>query len=234
MWCVIRELILCLCAGTGAVVAVLGLSTWRAQLCGRTEYRLARRVLTAMLRYREAVRSARFPSSSIPLADPKGKMPQHEWCSRAIQRDYAQRWNRIARARSAIEAHLIEAEAVWGKSCLAPFTTLWKLENDLYGAFLEQIDLCDPNNKETVSPEKRKELRYILLRRPENDLIDTELDKAIDAIQERLAPHISSRPRRWNLIRRLLRSGSSEKAYSPDYPHDDEDNSQPKERVEDA
>jgi hypothetical protein len=195
MWRALQSL----SAMTGAVVAILGLSTWRAQLHGQVRYRLARRVLTATFAYRDTVRSARFPGSilDVETVDPDGRMPYQERLRHAQQRDYKERWDRISRARSVIEAALIEAEAVWGKSCRAPFEALWGLENKLYGAFLEQIDLSDPNNNETASREEREQIRRTIYRHTKNDPIDPRLDQAINAVEERFAPYLRSH--RFNL-----------------------------------
>ena len=50
-----------LAAVAGVIVASIGLGTWRAQLKGRTEYDLARRLLEATFDVRNMIREARSP-----------------------------------------------------------------------------------------------------------------------------------------------------------------------------
>jgi hypothetical protein len=178
----------------GAAVAVVGLATWRAQLHGKVQYRLARRVLTATVRYREAVRSARLPGSVLNLdkSTPQQKVSYPERLVHAQQRDYKKRLTRIVRARSIIESALIEAEVVWDKPCRDPFQSLWRLEDTLYAALQKQIDLYDPNNNEKVSREEREQAHRIVFRHVENDPIDPQLEEAVNAIVKRFAPYLKS------------------------------------------
>ena len=56
-----KDLILSGAAITGAVVAIKGLSTWRRQLQGQSEYDLSRRILVSLFQYRDALNSVRNP-----------------------------------------------------------------------------------------------------------------------------------------------------------------------------
>lgn len=189
---VINNAILCSCAITGAVVAVLGLSTWRAQLRGQAEYELARRVLVAVLKYREAIRSARSPFSTVDIdaVDPHRQMPEVEQQQRARRRNYEERWNRVTAARAVLAAELFEVEAVWGGQVLEPFRALWDVERELYYAFLQQLDLDDPSSGEKASAEERKLIRHTIFRGAKDDPIEPRLEKAIEAIKTKFTPHL--------------------------------------------
>src|SRR6266853_4932187 len=57
----IREVVVTLAAAVGAVVAAIGLSTWRRQLRGGHSFELARRLLRSANRVRGAISQLRNP-----------------------------------------------------------------------------------------------------------------------------------------------------------------------------
>lgn len=58
---VIRDVVVMSAEAGGAVIAGLGLKTWRRQLRGHTEYDLVRRLLRAAYSVRDQVASVRSP-----------------------------------------------------------------------------------------------------------------------------------------------------------------------------
>jgi type IV secretory pathway VirB2 component (pilin) len=57
----IKDIVTGLAAATAAVIGVLGLRTWKAQLKGKTEYETARSLLRCVYRVRDAMRVVRNP-----------------------------------------------------------------------------------------------------------------------------------------------------------------------------
>jgi hypothetical protein len=55
----LRELVLIAASSIAAVVALLGLRTWKKQLKGRTDYELARRLLKSAYAVRDALQIVR-------------------------------------------------------------------------------------------------------------------------------------------------------------------------------
>lgn len=60
----IKDIVTILVALVGGGVAIYGLISWKRQLKGKTEYELARRVLRAVYRLRDAIRGIRNPLQS--------------------------------------------------------------------------------------------------------------------------------------------------------------------------
>lgn len=119
---VIKDIVTTLSAGTVAYVAVLGLRAWRIQLRGRTEYELARRILTAVYKLRNAIELVRNPvllSTEIDRSVKEAKFdveasdPDFERKSTAavLQR----RWHSVTAALVDLELGALEAEATWGE-----------------------------------------------------------------------------------------------------------------------
>ena len=107
-------------AATGAIVAILGLRTWKAQLRGHTEYDLARRLLRSVFKVRDEIAGVRNPFMSageIQAAfDAAGVKPQPElgFDKRSNQLVYEKRWSDLADALSTMQVELLEAQVIWG------------------------------------------------------------------------------------------------------------------------
>lgn len=134
---IVKDVVLAGCAIAGATVALRGLNTWNRQLKGQTEYELARRLLRATYKFREAINVVRAPfmlGSEMPEPpedDPAASSPaKKRWYGTA--KAYEKRWEHVSKARSELEAELIEAEVIWGADIRKSFSDLYDLENDLY------------------------------------------------------------------------------------------------------
>ena len=132
------QVVLTVSAAIGAVAAWRGVSTWRRELKGRTEYDLARRVLTGVYRVRDAIGHVRSPMmlSSEYLDRPGRKADAQQADAADYRYAYGQRWSRIQDAMSSLEVDVLEAEAIWHdelrectaclKSCVSElFAALW-------------------------------------------------------------------------------------------------------------
>ena len=72
VWEIIREILTSLSAIVVALVAILGLSTWKRQMVGKDSFGLAKRVLCAVYDLRTAIDYVRRPfilSNEVTLAD---------------------------------------------------------------------------------------------------------------------------------------------------------------------
>ena len=114
-----------------AVIAIIGLQTWKKQLQGKTEYELARRLLRAVYKTRDAIKLVRNPFASaseiaaavkeagidLDLLDPEF----HNQSQGAL---YQRRWKKIQEAISELDVEAFEAEVIWGKEVRDVLTPL--------------------------------------------------------------------------------------------------------------
>ena len=118
----VKDIITSVSALIVAILAIIGLHTWKKQLKGKTEYELAQRLLRATYRVREALVLVRNPYQSPaeitqamkevgiegnPLDDP-GKKAQTEGAL------YQNRFRKVQEAFVEIESVALGAEAIWG------------------------------------------------------------------------------------------------------------------------
>lgn len=181
-----------------ALVAYLGLTTWRDQLDGRTRYDLARRMLKKTYRLREAIRAARSPmilgGEMAAAVDEEGVREEGTRGlgadDEAIAAVYDQRWKRVADVRSDLEADALEAEALWGSEetdeALQPLRgflgTLFALMSEHVMRLRGGIHAADA--------ERGQKVRRQLLGAGEQDELGDEMDSAIGSVEEFLRPHL--------------------------------------------
>lgn len=183
-------------AATGAVVAVLGLKAWKAQLRGREDHDLARRLLVSVFQYRDSIRGVRNPgmfAHEIP-APPQEKakdMSAEQRHHYGLTKAYERRLVPVTESRKKLYTDLLEADALWDKSVSEFFGVLFKLERELVRNVRNELRAQDPN----VSQKTRDAYHDILRKHREvlyegdaddDDEFQKEFNDGVAAIEEHL------------------------------------------------
>ena len=109
--------IVTIAASTGAFfIALAGLTAWRKQLKGKEEYELARRLLVAVFKLRNAFAIVRDPAiwtGEIAAAKKEYENDKDFDKSNNDKALYSYRWRKVNEALSAVDLELFEAEALW-------------------------------------------------------------------------------------------------------------------------
>lgn len=189
----VGQIVLAGSAAIGAMAAWKGVSTWRRELKGRTEYDLARRVLTGVYRVRDAVRHVRSPMMlSSEYLDRPGRKPDAQQADAADYKyAYGQRWSRIQDAMTNLEVDLLEAEAIWHdelrecseqlKSCFRElFTSLWSYLRSKYPDSWWEV---------SADPKFIRELEGVIWS-VDPDEYGEKLSRAIASFEKLLRPHL--------------------------------------------
>jgi hypothetical protein len=196
----IKDMITALAALTAGIIAVLGLRTWKKQLKGKTEYELARRLLGAVYKLREAIRSVRTPFISVgeisrALEEANIKLDQLDPNSAAIQERavYQKRWENIRQALEELDLEAFEAEVVWGYQVTEKLKSLQKCIRTLFASIQIHLRQLQPEYKDNFDAkaiEKIDQVIYITSEDPSNDPFATELAEAIGEIEDFLKPQL--------------------------------------------
>ena len=197
----IKDIALTLAALSSIYVGLKGLSAWGRQLKGNTEYVLAKNMLTAIYKLREAIDYARNPflyhHPDCP-ADEWDKLDskQKEWIT--FTEGLRKRLDKIVIAESKLKSFLIEAEVVWGvtsKEKIEPLLEMIKQYNfamsENYNEKLNSIFYNGGIN----TKEDRKEHTKILykpMRNKDDDEYMKKLEKIISDIENVLKPRRST------------------------------------------
>lgn len=132
----IREVLLLAVTAWGVSVAARGLNTWKEQLKGSAEWELARRLLRAVYRLRDALDDVRNPFMSAgELAGARATLGSDEAGKNEAENlndstiaAYQVRWESARKAVAELQVELVEAEVLWGqeaKASMEPLRHCW-------------------------------------------------------------------------------------------------------------
>lgn len=181
-----------------AYVGLRGLSTWRRQLEGNTEYALAKNVLVSCYAVRSAIAAVRHPfmrysqEPDLPAEKLKGlDARQKEWHS--LAQEYQRRWKPLAEAVAKLESHMLEVEAVWGPSTRAKVEPITKLVSELLWSIEDHLEQRNPTGGAGPDdPSEAKARRMVLYSQHGKypDEFKARLDLAVSEIEAELKPHV--------------------------------------------
>jgi hypothetical protein len=196
----IKDIITALAALTAGIIAVLGLQTWKKQLKGKTEYELARRLLGAVYKLREAIRFVRTPFMSVgeisqALEEANIKLDQPDPNSGAIQERavYQKRWEKIQQALEELDLEAFEAEVVWGYQVAEKLKPLQNCIRTLFASIQTHLRQLQPTYRDSFDVkviEKIDQVICITSEDPSNDPFAAEIAEAIGEIENFLRPRL--------------------------------------------
>lgn len=196
----VKDLILSSAAITGAVVAIKGLSTWKRQLKGQSEYELSRRILVTLFKYRDAVAGVRHPvmwafEMPSPPEDESKNMTREHVRFYGTSKAYQARWDKVQTERTSLYADLLEGEAIWGDELKKLFKVIFNLEHELFTSVRHYIELINPDTKEASKEairnidNKRRDIMYDDLSE-EGDEYKSDFQRGVEAIEKYLKPKL--------------------------------------------
>lgn len=131
----IKEIAVTFAALTGAIVAILGLRSWKAQMEGKASHDLARAILRATYKMRDGLSSIRqlelIGSATVQAAIHAGFLDEADRKDgvKATQAVYAMKWEYIAKADNELNVAWREAEVLWAHEMDEPIE---KLRSHMY------------------------------------------------------------------------------------------------------
>jgi hypothetical protein len=196
----IKDILLILVAILGAIVAILGLNTWRKQLKGNSEYELARRLLKSIYELREAIQIVRNP-----LISPEEMVESYKNADASDTNDqlfdskiniyvYQYRWNDISKSISNLNVDLLEAEVLWGKEIKNLANNILKLVSELRFGIKDFLELGIKGIKEEYGEERVKKVKGLIYKKLdyiEDDEFSGKLTTEIQNIESFLKPYIT-------------------------------------------
>lgn len=195
---VLRDVLLGAAAAATAFFAYLGLSTWRRELKGKSEYQLAKDVLKAVYKVREAfkfVRNLLIYSYEYPddMKDPHGHL-KREYEYEGTAHVYQERWKKVAEAFQELEDLHLDAQVEWGPEYQDVIRKLRSCLVDLQIAIQTMLERKkDPRMGELTDAEKLEEERSVLYNLgggSKHDKFTPEIAEAIGEFEKWLRPKI--------------------------------------------
>jgi hypothetical protein len=112
----VKDVLIGVAAAVTAIVAIIGLTSWKRELTGRAEFKVARKFIRATYQLREALRNCRSPiiwSGEFPAGYNGINSSSHERAE-AYAHAYQNRWSPVSKAMQEFDAQTLEAETFWG------------------------------------------------------------------------------------------------------------------------
>lgn len=190
--------IVALAAASTALFVYIGLKTWRHELKGRSEYELAKKILRAVYKVREAfyhVRKLAIFQFEYPedMRDYHGHLKAEHRYTGTVH-VYETRWKVLNDAFRELEEQNLEAQVEWGNEFLDIIVPLRGCRTDLEIAlqrFLESKKTS--RTEEGITPEAWKDIRskiYFYGKDSEHEIFQPQIDDAINKFEDRLRPII--------------------------------------------
>ena len=185
---------------TVAIIAGLGLQSWRKQLKGKTEYELAQKYLKAAYKIREALARVRNPILSAaetyeamketniqgnPVTDPKVQTR----CEAAV---YQRRWQKVQEAFLDLDSISLEAEAFWGKGVKDNLKPLRQCGSILMGNIELHFRQKEkpPREYDSEAEKKRESIIYSFPDDPSDNPFSNEITNAVNLIEDFIRPRL--------------------------------------------
>jgi hypothetical protein len=186
----------------GGFVGIQGLSTWRRQLSGNTEYRLAKDILACIYEIRDTIDAIRNPlvgysrDPDLPKEKLESRlMSERDW--HGLVQAYERRWRPLQALMARLETNLIEAEAVWGYRTVDKACILSSLISDLHSAIHLFLEARKPlESDKTVADRFEGKQRLVLYGGRKQDEFKEQVNQTVRDIEEQLKPYIERYHRR--------------------------------------
>lgn len=178
-------------AAVAACSAYSGINTWRQQMRGKDEYRLARNLLAAIYKHRDAMHDARHRFVTIADRPPRAEaaeMTPEQIKYYGLSRTYSRRWKKVEGQHQRIYRNLIFAEAIWGSELRELLGSLLEPEQDLKVAIDTNLWFMNPDNKFSWGDSRdqdMKELRPTLYGEPADEF-GQQIENGIKPAEEYL------------------------------------------------
>lgn len=197
---VAKDAMLGTAAAATATCAYLGLSAWRNELKGKSEYELAKKVLKAVYRVRDAFKTVRNPiifKYEYPenMQDSHGQL-KHEYEYEGTLRVYAKRWEKMEVSFNELEELHLEAQVEWGAGLQNKIIALRQCKAELQLAIhyllRQKKNPLEQPTKAAQLAEERSVLEHIDSD-TELDIFTPQINAAIDEFENWLRPYVRAK-----------------------------------------
>lgn len=175
------------CAALGTfTVALVGLKSWRREMTGRTEYDLARRVLRACLKVRDAFWYVRNPLSWIPR---EASLTREGVAKHSID-EFHTRWTVPSSAMEGLEVELLEAEVIWGSLLANSRINMRKCIGHLQMSVEEYIENLRSGDQQLTQAEHKRLRKDVYAVPGSADELSSEMRDIISEFEGHLRPRL--------------------------------------------
>jgi DNA repair exonuclease SbcCD ATPase subunit len=172
----------------GVAIAWLGLNTWRRQIKGTDEYKVASELLTEVYRVREAVQVVRSSFIQyVPKEDSNETMEMNNFLGYVEALD--RRWKEVTDPAANLSLLSLKAEVHLGESVKKEVDELIAHLTELRSTYETFLDVIRPGSGFEGDPFEQ-EARKTLFSKPKNDEFKNRLQATVEKIEKLVRKHI--------------------------------------------
>jgi len=201
-----KDIILAISALAAAFIAWRGLATWEEKLKGKSEYEIAKQVLKAVYKVRNAFIIMRNPIDPFEYPDNLRAQPEPLTPEQKYQLNlhvYNQRRKIMYEAFEILEGQNINAQVEWGAEFQNLIYSLRDSRNKLYEAISSKLDSIEDNQK---LPEDIKYIFYPKYDEANQDIFTNNINNTVAKYEKTLRPHIVRKRSCYSAILAWLRN----------------------------
>ena len=193
-----KDILLGISAAAAALFAYLGLSAWKRELKGKSEYQLAKDVLKSVYRVRDAFKHVRNPAIyqyeyPADMTDYHGHL-KREHRHEGTAHVYEKRWEIMAKAFQDLEEYHLDAQVEWGSEFQDKIVKLRSCRVSLMLAIQQMLErIKNPSAGALTPAEQKSEERSVLYNLGGDSNLDKfslEIDEAINEFEKWLRPYV--------------------------------------------
>lgn len=197
----VKDIVVMVASITGMYVAFKGLSTWKRQIKGQTEYSLAKETLINIYKTRDEIIRFRTPfmttkEQPAPPEDKIKEMTPDEIRFYGLSEAYYNRLERVVSAKSILLVNLTESEAMWGTELKKLSEKYFKHERYLTSKLNFYLAMMNPKIDKRLAESHLSDMevihKIIFDSLDESDDYNKKLNEFIKPMEEYLRSKMSS------------------------------------------
>ncbi|WP_286237973.1 hypothetical protein [Neptuniibacter halophilus] len=177
-WTLIKDLITTVCAIGALLIAVSGLSTWKSQLKGTSEYELAKKIMLLTYELQQEFGSVRNPMLRYSWDKSQGLDAQIN----AEMEIYQNRLNSMHGKWAELQSARLEAKVIWGEESYASFKGLETVVRELHVAVTKHFRLMRKTGERWVDQRIENE-KILYTHYDDNETFAKTIYKAVSDIE---------------------------------------------------
>jgi len=193
-----KDILVGLSAVVAAFFAYRGLSAWRKELKGKSEYQLAKDVLKSVYKVREAFKHVRH-IAIYQYEYPEDMLDHHghlkkENDYKGTAHVYENRWKKMDEAFGELEEHHLDAQVEWGPKFQDKIVKLRSCRSELLVTIQQMLERKKNPREEALSKVKEaaeeRSVLYHIGSDSKHDKFTPQIEESIDEFEKWLRPHI--------------------------------------------
>ena len=194
----IKDILVSVAAITTATLAIFGYSKWKKEIKGKSEYSLAKDILSSVYKVKRGfsiVRNPMIMAYEYPegILDDYGMVPR-EQDYEATAHVYEKRWEKFSDFFKELEEKVLDGSVEWGMDFEELIKPMRECRAELKVCIMNFLERKkNPLERELSNREKKNEEKSVLYeigKESKNDLFTPQINDAVSGFEKRLRKYV--------------------------------------------